>query len=672
MRAGNPRIGKRFLPLRLKLLLLYGSFFTLTFIVLYFNLMYAVTEHADAQIKDDLVDTMSGAAADVDTDLLLALAATGERNSAGFSDDPRYLRLIEWLDVIHQTEPDAWPFLYLPGDNPDEIVVVVDLRAIYDPPSAAGFLEVKQGNVEDAVNGLEFLTFRHVEGPAVLRLRQWSEENQGTWIGSLQASLADFLDDTGIDPSREFGTYTDQFGLWATAYMPLTSSAGENVAGLGIDYRADIVETVRAEARSSVLGVMMYAIPLGLLFLYVLLNRFVNPVKALIKIARKVPVEDQDVSFRGIREAWMFDEIDMLAHVLGQMVADLRQRESRYRAVISTQNAVVLRVSPEGKFTFYNQAYLDLRGEHAVREQASITGEGIHPEDRQAALRFLSEEVPALTPENPECSLEMRLYDQHQRLRWMIWTITGIYDQDGRLLEHQAMAQDVTPLKETQQMLEQTNQRLRELSRDLMSAQERERSNLAREIHDDLLNYLSEVLLDIDGDVPADLVRETYQEIAERLRTSIYELRPPMLAYSLYHGLQDYLEHLRSRITTETRLRLDVDNTGSNYEQEVKTQLFRIVQQACENAAEHAEASEIRVSGILLPDKAELQISDNGRGFLWEGDQTVDDAVRQKQFGLAGMIERGAIINAEVRISSAPGEGTRLSVRWYRDGHKSN
>jgi PAS domain S-box-containing protein len=671
MAEGTPGNGKRFLPLRLKLLLAYGSFFLLTFIALYFNLIYAVTDHADKQVKDDLVDTMTGAAAGVDTDLLLALAATGEPNPEGFSNDPRYLALIEWLDTIHQAEPDAWPFLYLRGETPEEIVIVVDLHAIYNAPHAAGILQVERGNIEDAVNGLEEPTFRHGEGPFVRQLREWSAANQGRWIGALQSSMADFLESSGIDPPRDFGIYKDQFGRWATAYMPLTSPTGEKVAGIGVDYQADIVEAVRADAQSRVLDVMLYSIPLGLLFLYLLLNRFVNPVKSLIQIARKIPKEDQPVSFHGIRETWMFDEVDILAQVLEEMVVDLRKRERRYHAVISTQNTVVIRSSPEGEFTFYNQAYLDLRGEHAVAEQASITGEGIHPEDRQAALKFLSEEVPALTPEIPECSHEMRIYDQHQRLRWMIWTVTGIYDREGSLLEYQVMGQDITPLKETQQKLEQANQRLRDISRDLITAQERERTNLAREIHDDLLNYLSEILLDLDGDVPADLVRETYLQIADRLRNSIYELRPPMLAYSLYHGLDDYLDHLQRRIKDETRVVVEVKNSGSNYEQEVKTQLFRIVQQACENAVEHAGASEIKVSGQLLPDKADLQISDNGRGFRWEGEQSVNDSVRQKRFGLAGIFERGVIIGAEVQISSASEEGTCLSVRWYRDGRSS-
>jgi signal transduction histidine kinase len=194
--------------------------------------------------------------------------------------------------------------------------------------------------------------------------------------------------------------------------------------------------------------------------------------------------------------------------------------------------------------------------------------------------------------------------------------------------------------------------------------QEVERANLAWVLHDEVLNDLALLYLAADEDDTSKRFDSIYQSLKARVRRLIRGLRPAALTYGLGGALEELATHLRERAAGNPAVQLDLADRDERYPPDVEQHLFRIVQQAAENALRHAQATTICIRGQLEPELITLHIDDNGVGFALGDHLDLSYFLAQQQFGLAGMLERAAIVNAEVRIESAPGRGTRVQVAW--------
>ena len=191
---------------------------------------------------------------------------------------------------------------------------------------------------------------------------------------------------------------------------------------------------------------------------------------------------------------------------------------------------------------------------------------------------------------------------------------------------------------------------------------EEERSALARELHDDVLGQLA-VLATQSTTTDSPEFQENYQLVTSRLRGMVTNLRPAMLQYGLSFTLEECVDELSMRIDDGSSITLEVPRSDARYDSKVEEHLYRIVQQACENAMRHAHADQIRVFGNLDPSHVHLTIEDDGVGF----DQDKLDfntLLTEKHFGLAGMFERADLISADLEFDSTPGEGTKISISW--------
>jgi signal transduction histidine kinase len=101
-----------------------------------------------------------------------------------------------------------------------------------------------------------------------------------------------------------------------------------------------------------------------------------------------------------------------------------------------------------------------------------------------------------------------------------------------------------------------------------------------------------------------------------------------------------------------------------HYPQSVEHHIYRMVQEACENAIRHGQARHIHITGTLDAEYIDLVIEDDGHGFDAEGVKQLETLVAQKHFGLAGMLERAQLIGADVRFDSLPERGTRVAIFW--------
>ena len=207
-------------------------------------------------------------------------------------------------------------------------------------------------------------------------------------------------------------------------------------------------------------------------------------------------------------------------------------------------------------------------------------------------------------------------------------------------------------------------ERLRAMYQANVDRYEEERLSLALDLHDSILNQLAVLQMNLDN--PTQKFQEAYESLTQRLREIVSNLRPPMLNYGLKPAIDELADNLMERSQETVQIKVDLQADGNRYPSKIELHLFRIVQEACENALRHAQAKSITISGRLDAQQAELQLHDDGVGFDFGENLNLDDLIANKHFGLAGMIERAAIIGAEARIESGHGEGTQIQINWKR------
>ena len=194
---------------------------------------------------------------------------------------------------------------------------------------------------------------------------------------------------------------------------------------------------------------------------------------------------------------------------------------------------------------------------------------------------------------------------------------------------------------------------------------EQERLHLAHDLHDSVLNEMAALFIGGDAPETSPKFQQGYEALTGRLREIVSDLRPPMLTFGLKIGLDGLADNLseRSHDTVEIITDIQVDGDG-RFPDAIENNIYRIIQEACENAIRHGRAKRIVISGRFEKDMLDLFVEDNGTGFDAGKGLSPGDLIKAKHFGLAGMFERAIIINADLSLTSAPGKGAQLHIKW--------
>lgn len=192
---------------------------------------------------------------------------------------------------------------------------------------------------------------------------------------------------------------------------------------------------------------------------------------------------------------------------------------------------------------------------------------------------------------------------------------------------------------------------------------EQERLMLAHDLHDITLSQLGVMAMYVEGGVSPKF-HELYRGIIHHLRQLITGLRPKMLDFGLWAGLNQLADTQMDFLPPECELLFDLRETAVRYPPHIEQEIYRIVQQAVENAVAHSQAEFIRIHGHLATDDIVIIVEDNGVGLPYEGPLPIAKLLADGHFGLVGMQERGALIGAKVQFGSTPGESTFVSVTW--------
>lgn len=196
--------------------------------------------------------------------------------------------------------------------------------------------------------------------------------------------------------------------------------------------------------------------------------------------------------------------------------------------------------------------------------------------------------------------------------------------------------------------------------------QEEERAALARGLHDEVLNQMAAVFMRQPAAAGESISQETEEMIAGYLRDVISGLRPPMLNYGLQPAIEELVDHLCERVQGVPDFQINLTANGFRYDPHIEQHIFRIIQEACENVLQHAQARQVLIRGVLMPDYLYLAVEDDGLGFHAGKGLELAELLKLKHYGLAGMYERAAIIGAELEVHSRSGQGSCVEVSWKR------
>jgi PAS domain S-box-containing protein len=210
-----------------------------------------------------------------------------------------------------------------------------------------------------------------------------------------------------------------------------------------------------------------------------------------------------------------------------------------------------------------------------------------------------------------------------------------------------------------------SQENLQELSHQLVRVHEEERRNLARELHDEIGQYLTALKLRLNQEnggktinmEQVEQAQELVNELIRKVRKMSLDLRPSMLDDL---GLQPALDWYFERYTQQTGIVVDFDPQEleqKRFSSEVEITIFRIVQESLTNVARHAGVEKVYVQVVAFQDTLELMIEDEGIGFALEEHKAGSSS------GLTGMAERTRLLQGEMEIQTMPGKGTRILVR---------
>ena len=211
-------------------------------------------------------------------------------------------------------------------------------------------------------------------------------------------------------------------------------------------------------------------------------------------------------------------------------------------------------------------------------------------------------------------------------------------------------------------MLERLEAERRRASSAALEAQEEERARVARDLHDEVNQSLTALLLRLEAarkHAPAELAgqlaetRQLANQAMQELLDLARQLRPTALDdLGLKAALAGHVSELGGKTGIATSFEADGDL--ASVPQDVQLVVYRVAQEALANAVRHSGADHVRVRLLRADGRVELSIGDDGRGF------TFDQAARG--LGIAGMRERALLVGGDLQVTSRPEIGTRVRL----------
>ncbi|MFH1912975.1 MAG: PAS domain S-box protein [Pseudomonadota bacterium] len=219
----------------------------------------------------------------------------------------------------------------------------------------------------------------------------------------------------------------------------------------------------------------------------------------------------------------------------------------------------------------------------------------------------------------------------------------------------------------------QARERILSLTQQLLHVQENERQRIARDLHDNVAQDLSSIVLNMetlfDGLAEVnEVLQQRAETVAEVVRGAIaavreiaYGLRPPALdQLGLIRALQNHCAETAGRTGLEVGFQA-VGTEGMALGFDAEINVYRMVQEALNNTARHARADRVSVRLVRSHPELLVRVEDNGQGF--DVTSRMAEAAAENRMGLRSMEERARLIGGTVEVQSLIGKGTRIVFR---------
>lgn len=335
----------------------------------------------------------------------------------------------------------------------------------------------------------------------------------------------------------------------------------------------------------------------------------------------------------------------------------LHESEERYRELFENSRDAVYVHDLNGRYVSVNRAAETLSGFTRDEIMGKHYSNFITPKHLKSARESFCIKLDAPI----ETTYEAEIICKNGSRKAVEVSSRMIY-KDGVAVAVQGTARDITERKRAQQALQT-------YARRLLEAQEAERQNIARELHDEIGQILTAVSLNLHSiqksnqtDAYRTNIDESIQVVEDalsRVRELSLELRPSLLDdLGLAAALRWYVDRFTARSGIATEILGDADIGRISHE--VETACFRITQEALTNAARHSHATRATVLIERTNGNLELRVTDNGIGFNF--DQLLYGMASALSLGLRGMQERALAVKGRVQITSQPGQGTQVTL----------
>lgn len=345
----------------------------------------------------------------------------------------------------------------------------------------------------------------------------------------------------------------------------------------------------------------------------------------------------------------------------------LKQSEEKYRAIFENTGTATLIIEEDTTISLVNKKFEQLTGlsKSEVENKISWT-QLIDAEHLKKMIKYHKQRRKS-NVNVPNC-YETKIFDKNGEPHHIFSTVDMIPNSTKSV----ASFLDITNLKKAKIKIEKQKKMLHKLNSKILKTQEEERRNISRDLHDDLGQHLTAISINLaaiknnikENDNPTTMERledslKSVDVISKRIHDMVHELRPAILDdLGLIKTIKWYIKQFRRR--TGISVSLNISDFKKRLDPELEIALYRIIQEALNNVAKHAEAGKVDITIIKDIHKLKILIKDNGKGF----DSTLlnTNPLENSGMGIPGMRERLLGVNGKLKIDSKHGFGTKLII----------
>ena len=341
---------------------------------------------------------------------------------------------------------------------------------------------------------------------------------------------------------------------------------------------------------------------------------------------------------------------------LASTLEAVRESEQRFRLVANTAPVMIWMSGPDKLCTYFNQPWLEFSGRPLEAEIGNGWSERVHPQDVTDCLDTYTRSFDR----RESFRMEYRLRRHDGEYRWVVDIGVPRVSPEGLFAGFIGSCIDVTESKLAEEALGG-------MGRKLIEAHEEERTWIARELHDDINQRIALLTLQLKqwAQHPPSSgvdVRDHIGSVCEQLTDLGSDVQA--LSHRLHSSKLEYLGigvaagSFCKELSEQQQVEIEFSQAGIPHSlpKEISLCLFRVLQEALQNAVKHSGERHFRVELRGTPDEIQLTVSDAGTGF----DQQVAAALCG--IGLISMRERLRLVGGELSIQSEPGHGTSINA----------